>query len=117
MRTIDFGRIRFGVLVVEAWSLTGSRPFEYSGEVSSYDPWKEERAGREVKAPDMESYAEKVTKDFTVELQNSYAYQKDIKNLRKMYAKKRYNEPNALVKRRSMDAFCDKEEPLAGQSE
>ena len=36
LRTIDFGRIRFGVLVVEAWSPTGSRPFEYSGEVSSF---------------------------------------------------------------------------------
>ena len=36
LRTIDFGRIRFGVLVVEAWSPSGSRPFEYSGEVSSF---------------------------------------------------------------------------------
>ena len=36
LRTIDFRRIRFGVLVVEAWSPFGSRPREYSGEVTSF---------------------------------------------------------------------------------
>ena len=36
LRTIDFRRIRFGVLVVEAWSPLGSRPLEYSGQVSSF---------------------------------------------------------------------------------
>jgi len=36
LRTIDFGRICFGVLVVEAWSPTGSRPLEYSNQVSSF---------------------------------------------------------------------------------
>ena len=36
LRTIDFGRIRFGVLVIEASSPYGSRPLEYSGNVTSF---------------------------------------------------------------------------------
>ena len=32
-------------------------------------------------------------------------------------AKRHYNKPGALVKRRSMEILLDKDKPLAGQSE